>query len=125
VLKKQILLISIIYSITLVSLSLINIGNPPDYVPSFSDKIFHFLAYCLLTVLWFFTFIYRFKKNKISAYFLAAIFSITLGIIIEVLQGGTTEYRSGDLNDVFANVLGVAFAESMLILKNKLGVKKE
>ena len=124
-LKKQTLLISLIYSIALISLSLINLGDTLDYVPSFSDKIFHFLAYCLLTVFWFYTFIYRFKKSKISAYILAASFAITLGIIIEVLQGGITENRSGDLNDVFANVLGVAFAEILLILKNKLGVKNE
>jgi len=123
VLKKQILLISLIYSIALIILSLIKIGDVSNYVPSFSDKVFHFLAYFLLTILWYYSFIYKFKKKKIAAYILAAIFSIALGIIIEVLQGEVTETRDSDLNDVFTNVFGVSFAVTMLILKNKLGVK--
>jgi len=123
-LKKQIFLISLIYSIVLISISLIKIGDLPNYVPSFSDKVVHFLLYCMLTILWYYTFIYRFKKKKITAYLFAAIFSITLGIIIEVLQGEVTQNRAADLNDVFANIFGIAFAEILLILKNKLDIKK-
>ena len=123
-LKKQLLLISISYSIGLIIISLISIGDTPIYVPSFTDKIVHFLLYCILTILWYYTFIYKFNKKRITAYILAATLSITLGIIIEVLQGEATETRNADLNDVLANVFGIVIAEVILILKNKIGVKK-
>ena len=122
-LKKNILLISLLYSISLAGLSLIKLEDVPDYVPSFSDKIFHFLAYALLTIFWYFALVFHFKLKNTTSLILAAIASITFGIIIEVLQGEITETRAADLNDVFANLLGVIIAVILLILKNKFEVK--
>lgn len=123
-LKKSALIVAVIYSATLAFMSLIKLKNVPDMGVDYGDKIFHFLAYSILTFLWFSAFMYhfRFKKNKAIIY--AAILSIIFGIIIEVLQGTLTAYRSLDVYDILANTSGVILVVLVLVLKNNIDVKK-
>ena len=123
-LKKYILSITILYSIGIALVSLIRIGDVPDYVPSFTDKVFHFLVYAVLTLFWYLTFIFKFKRKKSGSIIYAALISIVFGTIIEVLQSILTETRITDMNDLFANVSGVILTVGILILKNNLEVKK-
>jgi len=79
-----------------------------------SDKILHILAYFTLSMVWFLA-LQKKMSNLYSRSFL--IFSIVIyGIILEILQGGITNYRTGDFYDVIANTIGVLLA---VLLINK------
>ncbi|RSK39789.1 VanZ family protein [Mangrovimonas spongiae] len=120
--KKYSLLIAIGYTIalTLVCLISIDFNEVPDFAPSFSDKIFHFLAYALLTFLWMRAFMFHLKMLKQKAIWSSLLFSITFGIIIEVLQMTLTSTRSFDFWDILSNTLGVLFTVFVLS-KSKIG----
>ncbi|GAA3601865.1 VanZ family protein [Flavivirga amylovorans] len=122
-LKKLTPIITIIYSLTLAAVSLIKLNNVPDIGVSFGDKIFHFLAYFVLTTLWFYTFLYAFKFKSKKAIFSAAILSILFGIIIEVLQDSITVSRSLDVYDAVANTIGALLSSVVLWFKSNLSVK--
>lgn len=124
-LKKYILFITSAYTIALACVSLIKINDIPDYVPSITDKIFHFLTYGLLTILWYQTWLTKFRSKKTTALFLAIVISISFGIIIEVLQDNITSTRIFDLKDILANILGVILAIGIITLKNRFEVKNE
>lgn len=124
-LKKLTPIITTIYSLALLTVSLATLNNVPDIGISFGDKIFHFLAYFVLTLLWFYTFLYTFKLKNKRAIFFAVILSVLFGIIIEVLQGSITVSRSLDVYDAVANSLGALLASMVWWLKNGLRVKNE
>ena len=122
-LKKLIPVITIIYALALIIVSLIRINNVPDIGISFGDKVFHFLAYFVLTLLCFFTFLYTFKFKNKKAIFFAAIFSVLFGMILEVLQENVTVSRSLDVYDIVANTCGALLASAVLWFKSGLRVK--
>ena len=124
VLKKYIHIITIIYSATLAVISLVQISDIPDYIPSFSDKVFHFSAYGLLALLCVYTFLYKYKLKTNHALFFGALLAISFGIIIEVLQGQITNTRVTDQNDILANTFGVLLTIIILGIKNRFDVKK-
>ncbi|OEK09716.1 hypothetical protein A8C32_10740 [Flavivirga aquatica] len=99
------------------------LNNLPDVGVSFGDKIFHFLAYCLLTLLWFSVFLLVFNLKKKKAIYFAVIFAIVFGIVIEVLQDTMTESRALDVYDVVANTMGALLASLVLWFKKKLYIK--
>ncbi|MEL0455098.1 VanZ family protein [Flavobacteriaceae bacterium SZ-1-7] len=122
-LKKVIFFLTLTYTLVLTLVCLVRLNNLPDIGVSFGDKIFHFLAYVVLTILWFGTWHYRFglKTNKSIVY--ALVFAIIFGIIIEVLQDTLTDYRTLDAHDIFANSLGALLASIVLWFKGTLQVK--
>jgi VanZ family protein len=79
------------------------IANPPipADVPD-GDKIGHFLAYALLAAwaVW----IFRGQRSQ----WRAALALCLLGVVIEVMQGTLTTYRSMDWHDALADFFGVA-----------------
>jgi len=94
---------------------------------SFTDKIFHFGAYILLTILWSRYLMlldpsYPIKKVLI----IVAIILTTYGIIIEVLQTELTKNRVGEVEDVIANILGILFGAIVFryIINRKLNYNK-
>ena len=123
-LKKYSFLITIFYSLALAAVSLIKLKNVPDVGVEFGDKIFHFLAYSVLTLLWFSTFIFKFKAVVRRAIMFSGLFSIVFGIILEALQGSVTAYRSFDVYDIIANTLGTLFTMLILIVSKRIRVKK-
>lgn len=123
-LKRLALFAALIYSGVLIYVSLMKLTNIPDTGVSFADKIFHFLAYFVLTCLWFAAFVYHFNIKKTKAIIYASLFSIGFGIIIEVLQDTLTAYRALDVYDVLANTSGVLLAVVIMVFKNDIGVKK-
>ncbi|MGE5944759.1 MAG: VanZ family protein [Flavobacteriales bacterium] len=123
-LKKQVFLITILYSLALASVCLISFKKLPDIGVSFGDKLFHSLTYVILVFLWYNSLVFHFKIGKIKALTDASIISIIFGIIIEVLQGVFTATRHADVFDVLANSIGVVVAASLLALKNRNTVKK-
>ncbi|WP_158651271.1 VanZ family protein [Pseudotamlana carrageenivorans] len=119
-LKKIVPIATVSYTVLLATVCLITIKQVPDIGVSYGDKIFHFLAYGLLTILWFATFLLTFKITKKSAVGYALIFAVVFGIIIEVLQGTLTVSRSLDVYDMVVNTLGALLASFILIVKNKV-----
>jgi VanZ family protein len=119
VLKTYFFGITILYSMALTIVCLIDLNGVIEVKISFGDKIFHLLAYVVLTVLWYYTFFYNLKSNKGKALIYAVVISIIFGIVIEVLQGTVTAYRSSDIIDVFANSFGAILAAVVIAVKNK------
>ena len=122
-LKTYFFVITILYSIALTVVCLIDLNGVIEVKISFGDKIFHSLAYVVLTALWYYTFYYNLKFNKGKALIYAVVISIIFGIVIEVLQGTVTTYRSSDIIDVFANSFGAILAAVVIAVKNKYILK--
>lgn len=122
-LKRLVLIATLGYIIALATVSLIRLNNLPDVGVSFGDKIFHFLAYALLTTLCFSTLFLTFSLEKKRAILIAVIFSVIFGILIEVLQDTMTDFRALDVYDVLANSLGALLAFLILFFINRLHVK--
>ena len=123
-LKKLLLVASIIYTLALLTVCLINLNNAPKIEISHGDKIFHFLAYFIFTWLWFNTFLYRFHFKKNKSILLSILVSVTFGIVIEVLQHLITTSRGFDILDIFANILGVIISAFLINNYIKIDVKK-
>ena len=123
-LKKHSHLSAIFYSLALATVSLIQLKSLPNVGISFADKIFHFLAYSMLAFLWFNTFFFHFKTRTTKAIVYSTLFSIIFGIILEVLQGSVTAYRSSNVYDALANTLGVLFTMIIILANKKILVKK-
>lgn len=125
-LKKRSVQIAVFYTLSLLIVSLITVdfGGLDSIVPSYGDKIFHFVAYGLLTLLWFYAVKYNFKFSKIKTLFLVGISCAVFGTIVEVLQKVLTISRFYDEADMLANILGVLFMSMIIVLVKKTDVKK-
>jgi len=101
-------------------LSLVPIKIPDQKLPSNSDKWVHAFFYFVLTVLVYFNLTQRLKKSAQHLLIIVAIvFSVTYGIIIEVLQVAFTNYRSADFLDILANLCGSLLASVIIFLCTK------
>ena len=69
------------------------------------DKYLHFIAYFGLSTIWYFALRNRTQKRVFN--FFVPLALIFYGIILEILQGGITTYRTGDIYDALANTAGV------------------
>lgn len=118
--KKTVLILAIGYTIVLAIVSLIAITSTLNIGTNYDDKIFHILAYGLLVTLWHFA-LHSLKIAK--PIFIAVIFSVIYGIIIEVLQGQFTVSRNLDVLDVIANCIGVMIASFFIVIRNRTIVK--
>jgi VanZ family protein len=119
-LKKWALPVLLLYALALTIGSLAHVGGIPSLGSSFDDKIYHFLAYFLFTIL---AFNYCNEKQIKHAIIVSALSVIIYGIIIEVLQQAMTSYRTLDVYDVFANTVGVVFATLIIRFRDKLKLK--
>jgi len=124
VLNKYALSITIFYSAVLTVLSLIHISGIQEIDYSHTDKIFHFIAYSVLTWFWFKALYHKFSYTFNKALAIAAILSIIFGIIIELLQSMITSTRVAESNDILANTLGVGLTITILLLLKKADIKK-
>jgi len=123
VLKKVALFTAFIYAFALATVSLITLHNLPSVGISFADKIFHFLAYSIFAVLWYFAFYLGFHLKKKKAIGYAVILAIVFGMVIEVLQGTLTVSRAFDVYDALANTAGAVIAAIVIHIKNSSGIK--
>jgi VanZ family protein len=103
-LRDKTVYISIAITILITALSLFKVQRIPISDVSNLDKIQHTLAYFVLTVSWF---ISRDIKFKATTDGIILICCFAFGIIIEVLQGSITTYRTASFLDVIANSLGI------------------
>ena len=111
---------TIIYTVALTIGSLIK-PVEIDTTLSYADKILHTGAYAGLTFLWLSVYQLFSSKKQILwtasyKYFLIMILIVIFGVIIEVLQGSITSYRTADTWDAIANTAGVLFGSIMFLL---------
>ena len=119
--KNFIYALSIFYTIALTILSLIPLKDSPNLNTGFDDKIGHFLFYAIFCMTWFLSF--HSLKIKRSL-FAATAFSILFGLIIELLQGEVSYYRTTDVYDFLANTLGTLTMATLIQLKKEVIIKK-
>ena len=108
-LEHNILFLAIVATIIVAILSLTSVPkiNLGLQIKS-GDKILHILAYFTLSFVWFLAMQERMSSFAEKGRLIALL--ILYGIILEVLQGGITDYRTGDFYDVIANIIGVLLA---------------
>jgi VanZ family protein len=107
-LEDKAIFIAISITIFIAILSLIKTDNILLESFSNSDKVYHAIAYFFLMLSWLYTFHKKEAFNKNVKYVILACF--IYGIIIEVLQGVTTTYRTASYLDMLANGSGVVLA---------------
>lgn len=122
-LKRYSLFLTIAYTLALLWVSLVSLKNMPKVEVNYGDKIFHFLAYAVLSFLWFFVFYVKMEQTKKKSIWSAVFLAIIFGIIIEVLQGTLTTYRAFDVYDALANSLGALLTGIAVWIIHKLQVK--
>ena len=113
---------TILYTIVIAVLSLVNLGNNfPELNTGFNDKIAHFLFYAIFCLMWFLSFkSFDLKRSLLIALF----FSILFGTVIELIQGIDSIGRTKDVFDFFANIMGAISMAGLIYTKNKLLIKK-
>lgn len=102
--KDNIFLITICITIGIAFLSLIKTPKGDVHVKDI-DKLYHVIAYFMLTICWLFTF----HKNSLLKYIIG-IACVIYGILIELVQEMITTYRTGDYKDVLSNTIGIVLA---------------
>jgi VanZ family protein len=112
--KDKVLFIAISVALFIGYLSLKKMEALPIQF-SQSDKMYHAVAYFLLGFTWLLSFPKSSQKKKLK--YAIVILCIIYGIVIEVLQGTLTAYRTASLLDVLANTAGVIAA---MMLFNKV-----
>jgi len=98
---------AILITIIIALLSLLNLNNVNIPIGS-SDKTGHTIAYFSLMISWLYTFVKKQDFNKLARYSMLGCF--IYGIVIEVLQGTITSYRTASYLDVLANSTGIVLA---------------
>lgn len=73
-----------------------------------SDKLFHAIAYFTLGLVWLLSFPKSLKKRSVKYAIVSS--CVIYGIVLEVLQGTLTAYRTASLLDIVANTIGVVIA---------------
>jgi VanZ family protein len=110
--KDKILFVAIGITLFIGYLSLKKMEAMPLQL-SHSDKIYHTIAYFLLGLSWLLSFPKSLQKKNLK--YAVVVSCVIFGIVIEVLQGTLTTYRTASLLDVLANTVGVLVA--MLLFK--------
>tara|TARA_B100001059_G_C17714615_1_gene517297 strand:- start:259 stop:654 length:396 start_codon:yes stop_codon:yes gene_type:complete len=106
-LKNNTVYFAVLFTIFLGVLSLVKM--PSNGIPAVtSDKVLHAIAYFFLMYAWLYTFAKDINFRKKLKYIVLA--CLIYGIVIEVLQGEFTTYRTGSYLDILANTVGVVIA---------------
>ena len=107
-LKDNAIFIAIFITVSIAIGSLVK----PDLITlksiSVSDKTYHFIAYFFLMFSWLYAFLKNEKFQKNIKYLILS--CLIFGIVIEILQGTITSYRTTSYLDILANSVGIGLA---------------
>jgi VanZ family protein len=118
--KKLLLPFAIVYTISLVIASLVNLKKIPSLGSSFDDKIYHFMAYVGLAFLWTIYFKSSTKKHIKAIVFTSV---VLFGVILELIQHKLNPNRTYDNYDLLANCLGVIIGTLIVYKFNIIKLK--
>ena len=115
--KRWAFALFVLYAMLILFLSLASLRGIPSLGTSFDDKIGHFGAYFIFTLL-----IYNYCNSlKIkSKLFYAFIIAASYGFLMELLQKLLTTGRQYDLYDALANAFGAVIAIVVITIFKKL-----
>ncbi len=120
---KTLLWLLILYLIVITWASLARFIIPFEVGVKGSDKIGHFIAYFIFTLIWF-SFLFFSEKRKETfkqSLIKSSLICFFYGGLMEILQMLLTNYRSPEWNDMLANTSGIIFAVILLkVFENKL-----
>ena len=97
--------IALTWTVIITVLSLVSLGSIGQSIPiANKDKYVHFIFYFCFTIFW----LVYWQKRKYNIWneILVLLFAIGYGILMEILQGALTTYRTPDILDVVANSTG-------------------
>jgi VanZ family protein len=107
---KLYFVLAIIWTLLIITTSLISLDNAPSVRIVGIDKLVHGLFYFIFVLLWIIALEEKYKLVIVGI-------ALFLGGIIEFLQGIMEQHRSADWYDFLANSIGVALA---FILSKKI-----
>jgi VanZ family protein len=82
---------------------------PAEEIPvASSDKLLHSIAYFFLMLAWLYSFSKKEDFYKRIKYLVLG--CLIYGIVLEVVQGAFTSYRTGSYLDILANSFGIVLA---------------
>jgi VanZ family protein len=120
--NKRGFLFTILFAIFIMFLSLvpsdINGGAPLFYFPGI-DKVIHGMMYGFFTVLALYEF-FKYKRLSFLPFLLIMLSIFFYSILMEILQYYLVESRSGEVNDVLANLTGILIGALLIFLLKKI-----
>ena len=123
ILTSQLLIpAAILYTASILALSVLNISGLPKLQISHEDKLYHFVAYFVLNSIWLLA-LSRKIGDQLKKYLWVPSSIIVFGIIIEIIQESMTDSRAFDVFDIFANSIGVAVSFLCFMLTKKSFLK--
>ena len=102
--RKLLLFVALVYTVALIITTFINLKGVPSLGSSFDDKIYHFIAYFGLAVLWV-TYLQPYEKKQRLNIVLVCL--LLFGIVLELIQHKLNPNRTFDVYDLTANCLGI------------------
>ena len=118
--KRWAFALFVLYAIVLLFLSLASLNGIPSLGTTFDDKIGHFGAYFIFTLLIFnYCNSLKIKRSLLCAFLIASAY----GFLMELLQKLLTTGREYDLKDALANAFGAVIAVLFVISYRKLKLK--
>lgn len=109
--KHRWFLLASAYTVVVFVVSLIKINKSVDVKISNFDKLVHIGIYFIYTLVWFAFFVKdSFKTLFFKGIIKTSLFAFATGVLIEFLQEYNSNARSGDVNDVIANTVGILIA---------------
>ncbi|MFA8341836.1 MAG: VanZ family protein [Rhodothermaceae bacterium] len=106
--KSLLLILSVYWGIIFIGTSLP--GKSLKYIPQYSDKLKHFAAYLILTILLYWFYLIKNKKNDLTGKQIRFIIILTGGYgILDELHQLLIPGRSCDVVDWLADLAGIFF----------------
>lgn len=120
VLKQVFFFAALFWTGVILFFCLIKSSDIPQIAIPNLDKVIHAFFHFVFVWLWFLFFKKKLiSSNNYNLLTITFVFSLTLGIVIEMVQQFFTVSRSGDPLDVLANIFGAALALISIVLLNK------
>jgi VanZ family protein len=114
--NKRGFLLTILFAIIIMFLSLvppdIGGGAPSFYFPGM-DKIIHGMMYGIFTMLALYEF-FKYRRLNFLPFLLIMLAVFFYSILMEIMQYYLIESRSGEVNDVLANLAGILFGALLI-----------
>jgi VanZ family protein len=123
-----------LYTVLIVLASLLDNAAPSVNIEHV-DKVYHAAAYFIMAIVWYFFFYSRFlSKQSLTSFGIrtilqnwsltiaigATVFSLVIGICVELGQEYISVNRTMDFKDVLANIAGIILAIFILWATDKL-----
>lgn len=109
--KTSLRVIFSLYILVLILLSILPLGSPVMHFDNFNFELrLDYIIHCLLYTPWIFLAANSTKMKMISV----IIFGVLIGLFTEMIQYFLS-YRSFNINDLFANVLGILLGLILLL----------